>query len=112
MQNIIRPAQSTDLDAIAALQTRSIMAFGVDIYGEETCRAWAKIGVQVRHTLLDSGTFFVAERGSTLVGVAGWVADSREPDCAWSRYVFVSPSHARQGIGRKLMTAVERSVNA
>ncbi|MGI9417648.1 MAG: GNAT family N-acetyltransferase [Geminicoccaceae bacterium] len=70
------------------------------------------MGWQVRHGLLDSGTFFVAESGERLVGVAGWTEDSRDPDSAWARYVFVSPTHARLGIGRKLMTTVERSVHA
>jgi len=88
------------------------MAFGIETYNRKTCKAWAKVGRQMRHTLRAGGTFFVAERGGALIGVAGWTADSREPDCAWPRYVFVSPSHARQGIGRKLMTTVERSVNA
>ncbi|MGI9484400.1 MAG: GNAT family N-acetyltransferase [Geminicoccaceae bacterium] len=109
---VIRPASHRDLDAIADLQTRSIMAFGVAAYGEEACRAWARIGVQVRHTLLKSGSFFVAVKNDSLIGVAGWTKDSREPDCAWARYVFVDPAHARLGIGRNLMTAVERSAHA
>ncbi len=88
------------------------MALGLEAYGEEACKAWARIGVQVRHTLLDSGTFFVAEQAGDLLGVAGWAADSREPDRAWPRYVFVSPTHAGLGIGRNLMTTVERSVHA
>lgn len=109
---IIRPADQDDLDAIAALQTRAIMAFGVAIYGEVACRAWARIGVQVRHTLLQSGTFFVAERDDAVVGVAGWTADSRETDCAWPRYVFVEPKAGRSGIGRLLMARIERSAQA
>lgn len=109
---MIRPARQDDLDAIADLQTSSIMAFGVETYGEAACRAWARIGVQGRHTLLASGTFFVAEQDGAVVGVAGWTADSREPDCAWPRYVFVAPAHARTGIGRNLMTTIERSVTA
>lgn len=108
----IRPARHRDLDDIGALQTRAIMAFGIDTYGEPACQAWAKIGVQVRHTLLESGTFFVAEQNGQIVGVAGWTADSREPDCAWPRYVFVDPATAGRGIGRRLMSKVETSVNA
>lgn len=109
---IIRPAHHCDLDAIAALQVRSVMALGLDTYGEDACRAWAKIGVQVRHTLLESGTFFVAEREGDILGVAGWTADSREQDSAWSRYVFVDPAAARCGIGRRLMGQVEASSHA
>lgn len=108
----IRRADSRDLDAIAALQTRSIMALGREVYDEETCEAWARMGRQIRHTLLDSGTFFVAESDGDLIGVAGWTQDSREPDSAWPRFVFVDAAHARRGIGRNLMTTIERSVVA
>jgi GNAT superfamily N-acetyltransferase len=108
----IRPARPGDIDAVADLQARSIMAFGIETYGKTACEAWARMGRQVRHTLLESGAFFVAEADDALVGVAGWTADSREPDCAWPRYVFVTPTQARQGIGRKLMITVERSVHA
>jgi putative acetyltransferase len=107
----IRPACSRDLDDIAALQTRSIMVFGIETYGEVICAAWAKIGVQVRHTLLESGTFFVAERNGAITGVAGWTADSREPNGAWPRYVFVVPEAAGCGIGRRLMDQVETSAS-
>lgn len=109
MRTIIRPARHADLDDIAAIQTRSIMALGIKIYGEVTCRAWAKIGVQSRHTLLDSGLFFVAEQDGDIAGVAGWTADSREPDCAWARYVFVAPELAGHGVGRRLMSEIETS---
>lgn len=109
---IVRAARRSDLETIAALQTRSIMALGMATYGEKTCKAWARIGVQSRHTLLDSGTFFVAERDGELVGVAGWTKDSCEADCAWPRYVFVAPEAGGLGVGRALMTAVEHSATA
>ena len=109
---LIRGACGADLEAIADLQARSIMALGIETYGRAACEAWARMGWQVRHGLLDSGTFFVAESRESLVGVAGWTEDSRDPDSAWARYVFVSPQHAGSGVGRKLMTTVERSVRA
>ena len=108
----IRSARSADLDAIADLQARSIMAFGIETYDRETCEVWAKVGRQMRHTMLSGGTFFIAEWNDTLVGVAGWTADSREPDCAWPRYVFVAPKAGGLGIGRQLMDQVETSVHA
>jgi GNAT superfamily N-acetyltransferase len=109
---LMRAATCGDLDTIAALQTRAIMAQGLDTYGEETCRAWARFGVEIRHHLLNSGSFFVAEQDGVIVGVAGWSADSRERDCAWPRYVFVEPSAARRGVGRRLMHRVETEVRA
>lgn len=112
VEPVIRAARRSDLDAIAALQARSIMTLGLETYGEETCRAWARIGVQTRHTILASGTFLIVEQNGDLVGVAGWTPDSREPDCAWPRYVFVAPEAGGLGIGRNLMAAIEHSVNA
>jgi len=109
---IIRPAEQEMVDAIGELQARSIMAFGSKTYDQATCEAWARMGRQVRHTLLDSGIFFIAKRAGRLVGVAGWAADSREADCAWPRYVFVAPEAARLGVGLHLMTAVEQSAHA
>lgn len=109
---LIRAAHDADLDAIADLQARSIMAFGMETYGREACEAWARMGRQVRHTLLSSGTFFVAACGDSLVGVAGWTEDSREPSHAWARYVFVAPEAGRRGTGRDLMAMIERSVIA
>lgn len=109
---VIRRARHDDLDAIADLQTRSIMAFGIEAYGEKACSAWARMGRQVRRALLNGGRFFVAEGNDRLVGVAGWTADSREADCAWPRYVFVAPEASGSGIGRGLMKRVERSANA
>ncbi len=109
ISKMIRPARNADLDAIADLQARSIMAFGIETYGRKTCEAWAKVGRQMRHTLLTGATFFVAEQDGTLVGVAGWTEDSRAPDCAWPRYVFVAPEAAKLGIGRLLMRTVEES---
>ena len=112
MSRKIRPAERDDLDAIAALQTAAIMAFGIETYGEAACQAWSRIGVQVRHSLLASGSFFVAEEESGIVGVAGWTGDSREADCAWPRYVFVSPDAGRRGVGRDLMAHVEAAAIA
>ena len=85
------------------------MVSSFDIYGQEVCEAWAKMGWQMRHGLLNGGVFFVAEREGVLVGVAGWSADSREVDCAWPRYVFVAPEAGGLGVGGQLMAAVERS---
>lgn len=106
---LIRVAQTSDLDAMASLQARAIMVSSFDVYGQEVCEAWARMGWQMRHTLLDGSTFFIAERDDVLVGVAGWTADSRDADCAWPRYVFVAPEAGGLGVGRRLMARVEQS---
>ena len=108
----IRPVGAADLDAIAVLQERSIMAFGAPVYGEAKAKAWARLGFEFRRDLLGPGGFWVAERGDRIVGVGGWSPDSLEPDVAWLRYLFVHPQAAGRGIGRRLVEEAERSAGA
>ncbi|MGH6903078.1 MAG: GNAT family N-acetyltransferase [Geminicoccaceae bacterium] len=108
----IRPVGVADLDAIALLQERSIMAFGAPVYGEAKAKAWARLGFEFRHDLLGAGGFWVAERDDRILGVGGWSPDSLEPDVAWLRYLFVQPQAAGQGIGRRLVEEAERSAGA
>jgi putative acetyltransferase len=108
----IRPVGAADLDAIAVLQERSIMAFGAPVYGEAKAKAWARLGFEFRHDLLGPGGFWVAERGDRIVGVGGWSPDSLEPEVAWLRYLFVHPQTAGRGIGRRLVEEAERSAGA
>jgi putative acetyltransferase len=109
---LIRPVVAADLDAIAQLQERSIMAFSAPVYGEAKAKAWARLGVQFRHDLLGEGGFWVAERQDGIVGVGGWSPDGLEPDLAWLRYLFVHPQAARRGIGRRLVEQAEGSAHA
>jgi putative acetyltransferase len=108
----IRPVRPADLDDVAALQERSIMAFGAPVYGEVKARAWARLGHQFRHDLLGEGGFWVAEQGARLVGVGGWSPDGLKRDIAWIRYLFVDPEAARRGIGRRLVEQAERAAQA
>ncbi|MGH6900431.1 MAG: GNAT family N-acetyltransferase [Geminicoccaceae bacterium] len=108
----IRPVGTADLDAVAALQERSIMAFGAPVYGEAKAKAWARLGFEFRHDLLGAGGFWVAEREARIVGVGGWSPDGLEPDLAWLRYLFVHPQAVRLGIGRRLVEQAERAARA
>jgi GNAT superfamily N-acetyltransferase len=59
-------------------------------------------------TLLNhGGAYFVGEDGSGLIAVGGWRPDPRSPSAARVHAVFVSPHHARQGAGTRLMAKVE-----
>jgi putative acetyltransferase len=108
----IRPVRAADLDAIALLQERSIMAFGAPVYGEAKARAWARLGYEFRRDLLGAGGFWVAERKARILGVGGWAPDGLEPDLAWLRYLFVHPDSARRGIGRRLVEQAECAARA
>jgi putative acetyltransferase len=108
----LRPVAAADLDAVVALQERSIMAFGAPVYGEVRAKAWARLGWQFRRDLLGEGGFWVAEAAGPLLGVGGWSPDSLEPDLAWLRYLFVDPQAAGRGIGRRLVGRAEHSAGA
>ena len=103
----IRPVTAADLDPIAALQEASILRHGVATYGLARARAWARIGHDFKHVLLEDGQFFVAEQAGERLGVGGWSPDSLEPGLAWIRYLFVHPDHVRRGIGRRLVEVAE-----
>ncbi len=84
-----------DVDPLAALQEASILRLGTATYGAAKVRAWARIGHEFKHVLLEEGRYFVAERAGERVGVGGWSPDSLEADLAWIRYLFVHPDHVR-----------------
>ena len=106
---VVRPAAAADLDAIAAIQAAAIQVLGAATYAPDQLEAWARSGFELRHGLLDQGSFFLAEMAGRPVGVAGWSPDARDRSAAWIRYVFVRPEVARRGVGRRLMTTVEGS---
>jgi GNAT superfamily N-acetyltransferase len=108
----VRPVAAADVDPLAALQEASILRLGVVIYGAAKVRAWARIGHEFKHVLLEEGRYFVAERAGERVGVGGWSPDSLEADLAWIRYLFVHPDHVRFGIGRGLVEVAERAAAA
>ena len=103
----IRPVIAADVDPLADLQEASILRLGVTAYGEAKARAWARIGHEFKHALLEDGQFFVAEQAGLRLGVGGWSPDSLEAGLAWLRYLFVHPDHVRRGIGRRLVEVAE-----
>jgi GNAT superfamily N-acetyltransferase len=109
---VIRPVTEADVDRLAALQEASILRLGTPVYGAAKARAWARMGHQFKHVLIGEGAFFTAERGGRSLGVGGWSPDRLEVELAWIRYLFVDPDHVRQGIGRRLVGAAERSAVA
>jgi GNAT superfamily N-acetyltransferase len=108
----IRPVTAADVDPLAALQEASILRLGMAPYGAAKVRAWARVGHEFKHVLLEEGRYFVAERAGERVGVGGWSPDSLEAELAWIRYLFVHPDHVRCGIGRRLVEVAERAAAA
>jgi GNAT superfamily N-acetyltransferase len=109
---LIRPVTAADVDPLAALQELSIVRLGTPVYGAAKVRAWARIGHEFKHVLLEDGRYFVAERAGQRVGVGGWSPDGLEAGLAWIRYLFVHPDHVRRGVGRSLVEAAEAAALA
>jgi GNAT superfamily N-acetyltransferase len=108
----VRPVTAADVDPLAALQEASILRLGTATYGAAKVKAWARLGHEFKHVLLEEGRYFVAERDAERVGVGGWSPDSLEADVAWIRYLFVHPDHVRCGIGRRLVAVAEQAAAA
>ncbi|HET6521812.1 MAG TPA: GNAT family N-acetyltransferase [Geminicoccaceae bacterium] len=110
---LIRPARPADVPAIAAVQRASILGLCVGAYGREGAAAWADASAEHAPTMLDGGTFLVAEEaGGAVVAVAGWSPHEERPHGAWIRSLFVHPERAGRGLGRRLMAVVEESARA
>jgi GNAT superfamily N-acetyltransferase len=92
----LRPARSTEIDAIGALCLRSKAHWGYDQAFLEACRA----ELQVTPASVDAGLVQVAEIGGEIVGLA---EIGREEGIWHLEKLFVEPRLIGKGIGRVLM---------
>lgn len=116
----IRAAASADLPILREMQGRSLRQLGCRHYTAAQIDAFiARIGTMDDYLVSDR-TYLVAELDGAIVGCGGWTtrlpgyargagcdAHAPDPDRATVRSVFVEPAIARQGIGRRIMAAVE-----
>ena len=125
----IRTALPHDLEAIAAMQRRSLLALAIGDYAADAVAAMAAHLPALNPALVAAGTLLVAETASgRVVGCAGWsrrpvdeaVTLDRAPapfppqldPVGAVRSVFVDPSVARHGLGRRLMVRIEAAMVA
>lgn len=116
----IRPAEGADIPVLRALQERSLRLLGCRHYTAAEIEAFiARIGTMDDY-LVNDRTYLVAALNGEIVGSGGWTTrlpgyahhsqdDIHCPDPirATIRSVFVEPLAARQGIGRRIMSAIE-----
>ena len=105
----IRRAEPRDAPAIGAIHARAIRDLASSHYDEATIDAW--VG---RRTAADyagpiaTRTMIVAEdAGGSLAGF-GQLA----PDAGVVEACYVDPAHARRGVGRRIMAALEDAARA
>ncbi|HUM09835.1 MAG TPA: GNAT family N-acetyltransferase [Myxococcaceae bacterium] len=123
-----RVATEADRAEIEALISRAVFGLMRADYSPEQLDAARRHVFGVDGELLADGTYFVCERGGTMVAAGGWsrrrslfggdqavsgrsegalLDPAREP--ARIRAFFVDPAHARQGLGRALLALCERA---
>jgi GNAT superfamily N-acetyltransferase len=119
----IRLATSADIPALRDLQERSLRVLGRRRYTATQIEAFiARIGTMDDYLVSDR-TYLLAELDGEIVGCGGWTtrlpgyarhAQDKVhlpgPGRATVRSVFVEPLAARQGIGRRIMSAVENAL--
>ena len=110
---VIRPAQMTDADAIAAAHRDSIQSIGPRYYDAAVVSAWASgLSRQLYVRAMVRGEkFFVAvpaQGGREILGFSSHRVDGDEHGTS----VYVRGNAARHGIGTALMHAAESSARA
>ena len=126
---IIRLAVESDIPALANLIPESVRALQTPYYSAAQIEGALGSVFDVDRRLIGDGTYFVAEKNKTIVGCGGWSRRRAvcggdrgrtceeailDPSCdaARIRAFFVHPDHARQGIGRAILSASETALCA
>jgi N-acetylglutamate synthase-like GNAT family acetyltransferase len=124
MSILIRNATLSDIPKLKQLLNDSVRGLSIGYYSkEEIERSLVKVfGVDTQ--LIEDGTYYVAEKDGEIVGCGGWskrstlfggdqVKDGAETEIrpedapARIRAFFISPAHARQGIGKRILETCE-----
>jgi GNAT superfamily N-acetyltransferase len=126
----LRPATQDDIPALNALIERSARALSVGFYTPTEIEAAIRYVFGVDTTLVLDRSYFVVHDGDALAGCGGWsrrrtasvdtaatpagADDLLRPgeDAARVRAFFVSPDHARRGVGRFLLVACANAARA
>jgi len=126
---IIRQATMDDREPIKQLIAESARILSRAHYNDAQIEAAIASVFGVDTTLIEDGTYFVAELSGTLAGCGGWSRrktlfggdqySSRDTayidpakDFAKIRAFFIHPDHARKGVGRTLLARCEDEARA
>jgi D-alanyl-D-alanine carboxypeptidase len=101
---IIRPAVTEDLEAILRLRTEAILNAAGDEYSHEQLKQWAEVPIGDRNLERVRDTCVLAGfSGRRLVATNGLDLDGAE-----MVGLFVHPAWRYQGLGRRMVTEIER----
>jgi N-acetylglutamate synthase-like GNAT family acetyltransferase len=105
----IRTAETADSEAIGALLIESYSNLLADFYERQVLESALPYLSKPNPMLLESGTYYVVEEGSRLVGCGGWTsAEPRSGNIVEGeghiRHFAVHPNWARRAVGTALLT--------
>lgn len=125
----VRRATLDDREAISRLIEESARRLSREHYADAQIEAAIASVFGVDTTLIEDGTYFVAEQDGTLIGCGGWskrktlfggdqfsdrdtamIDPASEPSRI--RAFFVHPEHARKGVARAILSVCEREAKA
>ena len=125
----VRQATLDDREAITRLIADSARHLSREHYDDVQIEAAIASVFGVDSTLIEDGTYFVAEQDGTLIGCGGWskrktlyggdqfsdrdtamIDPTSEPSRI--RAFFVHPEHARKGVARAILSVCEREAKA
>ncbi|AWB25603.1 GNAT family N-acetyltransferase [Methylobacterium currus] len=106
----IRPARPDDGDAVTAVLSASYPVLRAASYEADTLARALPLMVRANPTLLASGSFHLAKRLDSVVGVGGWTPERPgtgeiEPGLGHIRHFAVHPAWTGCGVGRSLFSA-------
>jgi len=110
----LRPLSEGDLDAVQDLHVRAFSDLAREWHTAEQIRAHVR-AIQhpaYRNELLVKKILCAMGPRDRILGTAGWQPQPRRDDTARIRKVFVDPALARQGLGKRLVRAVEERARA
>jgi GNAT superfamily N-acetyltransferase len=125
----VRKATFDDREAITRLIADSARRLSREHYADAQIEAAIESVFGVDTTLIEDGTYFVAEQDGTLIGCGGWskrktlyggdqfsdrdtamIDPTTEPSRI--RAFFVHPEHARKGVARAILSVCEGEARA
>lgn len=99
----IRRAHQEDCESIWQVHIRAIKGMCIGHYSQEEVNLWSSVLKPGRYIkAIARGAFFVATEGDAIVGFSNLNQESGEVEA-----VYVAPSCAGLGVGRRLLQALE-----
>ncbi|MES2676124.1 MAG: GNAT family N-acetyltransferase [Pseudomonadota bacterium] len=102
----IRNAKTEDIENIREVIGSSARTLQIQYYKNSEIEAALEL-VNGIESLIDSGTYFLAEYGNVIAGCGGVTVNSAETKRAEIRGFFVAPKFSRKGIASQILAYCE-----